>query len=104
MVTTVRSCTIILRLGMVTTFFQMGETTEDPPFSPGYVSLRQLGNSNRILRLEYLKNCAEEGIRVFKEKAPRNKKEAEKRQRILERRFKYQLNRFKVWSLHDCYM
>ena len=46
----------------------MGETTEDPPFSPGYVSLRQLGNSNRILRLEYLKNCAEEGIRVFKEK------------------------------------
>ena len=52
----------------------MDDETPDPPFYGHYVSLRQLGNPNRILRLYALMRKARERVALFQEKAHRSKK------------------------------
>ena len=88
---------------MVTTLFLMDENTARPEFVSDNVSLRQDGNPNRILRLYSLMRQAMEKEKLFQEKG-RRIKEAKRRQRVLENRFKYQLHRLMVWSLRDCYV
>ena len=70
-----------------------------PPFYGYYVSLRQLGNPNRILRLYALMRKARDLVALFQEKAHRSKKEGEKRKADLEKRFIYQLHRLEVGSV-----
>ena len=59
----------------------MDEEVFSPPFYHRFVSLRQLGNPNRILRLYALMRKARERVALFQEKAHRSKKEGKKRMR-----------------------
>ena len=52
----------------------MDDEIPDPPFYHHYISLRQLGNPNRILRLYALMRKARERVALFQEKAHRSKK------------------------------
>lgn len=77
----------------------MDDETPDPPFYNRFVSLRQLGNPNRILRLYALMRKARDRVALFQEKAHRSKKEGEKKKADLEKRFNYQLHRLEVGSV-----
>lgn len=94
----------ILQLGMVTTLFLMDENTPELNFDPGNVSLRHIGDPNRILHLQRLMNQAREKEKCLREKGHLSKKEEKRRQKILEGRYNYQCNRFKVWALLGNYM
>ena len=52
----------------------MDEEVFSPPFYHRFVSLRQLGNPNRILRLYALMRKARDLVALFQEKAHRSKK------------------------------
>lgn len=77
----------------------MDEEVFSPPFYHRFVSLRQLGNPNRILRLYALMRKATERVAFFQEKGHRSKKEGKKKKADLEKRFIYQLHRLEVGSV-----
>lgn len=52
----------------------MDEEMFSPPFYHRFVSLRQLGNPNRILRLYALMRKARDQLALFQEKGHRSKK------------------------------
>lgn len=77
----------------------MDEEVFSPPFYNRFVSLRQLGNPNRILRLYALMRKARDQLALFQEKAHRSKKEGKKKKADLEKRFIYQFHRLEVGSV-----
>lgn len=76
----------------------MDDEVFSPPYYNHYVSLRQLGNPNRILRLYALMRKAREQLALFQEKAHRSKKEGKKKKADLEKRFIYQFHRLEEGS------